>query len=136
MKTLLGALVTIGLLLPGIAQAGGNETPDATITAAQADRGQEVYDEFCLRCHGDQLYNGQFGPPIKGSYFRDKWTGESIGALYLQTVKTMPPDNPGFLTDQEYADLIAFLLQENGMTPGDGELPADPEALKEMALPW
>jgi hypothetical protein len=46
----------------------------------------------------------------------------------------MPPDRPGGLTDQNYADLIAYILSNNGYMPGDKELPADPNVLQNMGI--
>jgi len=136
MKRFAAIFLLTALMLPGIALAEGKKASNVTITAAQVERGQAVYGEFCEKCHGDQLNNGQFGPPIKGDFFRDMWADKTVGDLFLQTVKTMPPDDPGFLRDQEYADIIAYILNANGLEPGGGELPGDPEALKPMNFPW
>ena len=46
----------------------------------------------------------------------------------------MPPDRPGQLNDETYADMIAYILDENGYKPGDKELPADPNAQQAMSL--
>ena len=47
----------------------------------------------------------------------------------------MPPTRPGSLGDATYAQLLAFMLQENGSPAGRGRAPADPAALKAMAAP-
>ena len=46
----------------------------------------------------------------------------------------MPPDRPGRLNPQTYADLTAFLLARNGYQPTQTELPPDPEAQARMVL--
>jgi hypothetical protein len=46
----------------------------------------------------------------------------------------MPPDRPGQLSPQTYADLVAFLLSNNGYPPGDKELPTDQNAQQDMSL--
>ena len=46
----------------------------------------------------------------------------------------MPPDRPGKLNPQTYADLTAFLLVKNGFQPTQTELPPDPAALAHMDL--
>ena len=46
----------------------------------------------------------------------------------------MPPDRPGKLNPQTYADLTAFLLANNGFQPGPTELPPDPPAQAHMDL--
>jgi hypothetical protein len=46
----------------------------------------------------------------------------------------MPPDRPGSLTDQSYADLTAFLLDANDYRKGDKELPPDTPSQQAMSL--
>jgi hypothetical protein len=46
----------------------------------------------------------------------------------------MPPDRPGSLTDQSYADLAAFLLDANDYPKGDKELPSDAAAQQKLSL--
>jgi mono/diheme cytochrome c family protein len=106
-----------------------------TFTAEQVDRGRAVYGRNCTDCHGTTLDNGEFGGPVlKGGFFRQKWAPVGVGALYSFTKGLMPPDRPGGLTDQNYADLIAYILSNNGYTAGDKELPADPNAMQNMGI--
>jgi hypothetical protein len=44
----------------------------------------------------------------------------------------MPRDDPGSLTAEEYAAVVAYMLRLNGRPPGERELPADAEALARM----
>jgi hypothetical protein len=46
----------------------------------------------------------------------------------------MPPDRPGGLTEQNYADIAAFLLDANGYPKGDKELPPDAQSQQAMSL--
>jgi hypothetical protein len=46
----------------------------------------------------------------------------------------MPPDRPGGLTDQNYADILAFILSQNEVAAGGSELPTDGNALATMAI--
>src|SRR5437870_8673007 len=107
----------------------------ASYTAAQADKGQSVYVEHCASCHGQNLDDGEFAPPLKGVDFRQRWSARSPEALFTLTSIKMPPARPGTLGDRTYAQLLAYILQENGAQPGARELPADPETLKAMAAP-
>ncbi len=106
-----------------------------SFTAAQADQGQAAYVEHCASCHGENLDDGAFGPPLKGNDFRQKWGSRSAEPLLTYTSTKMPPARPGTLGDASYAQLLAFMLQENGSQAGTRELPTDPEALKTMAAP-
>ncbi len=106
-----------------------------SFTAAQADRGQALYVEHCLSCHGQNLDDGPFAPPLKGVAFRQKWGSRSIEPLFTFTSIKMPPERPGTLGDEAYAQLVAYIMHENGSQPGATALPGDPEALKAMAAP-
>jgi len=90
-------------------------------TAQQAARGQTAYTENCAACHGPHLNDGQFAPPVKGAGFKAHWHDESPEALRSVIVKRMPPASPGSLGSQTYADIEAYLLQENGDKAGTAE---------------
>jgi mono/diheme cytochrome c family protein len=110
------------------------ETP-VSFTAEQADRGRAAYRHACQDCHGFNLNDGEFGgAPLTGLYFAHHWGGGSIAALYGYMAAKMPPDRPGKLNPQTYADLVAFLLSKNGYSPGPTELPTDQDAEQHMTL--
>jgi mono/diheme cytochrome c family protein len=113
--------------------------PEASVppafTQEQADRGHAIYRRNCQDCHGVNLNDGEFGgAPLNGQYFVRHWGGGSVAALYGFMRAKMPPDRPGKLNPQTYADLTAFLLAQNGYQPTQAELPPDPEAQSHMAL--
>jgi mono/diheme cytochrome c family protein len=106
-----------------------------TFTAEQADRGQAAYRRGCQDCHGFNLNDGEFGgAPLSGQYFARHWGAGSVAALYGYVAAKMPPDRPGKLNPQTYADLVAFLLSKNGYAPGESELPPDQNAQQQMSL--
>ncbi len=106
-----------------------------TFTTEQADRGHAAYRRACQDCHGFNLNDGEFGgAPLNGQYFARHWEGGSAAALYGYMSARMPPDRPGKLTPQTYADLMAFLLTANGYPPGQTELPPDRDAQEHMSL--
>lgn len=121
-------------LLPPTASAPEATAPPA-FTQAQVDRGHAIYRRNCQDCHGDNLDNGEFGgAPLNGQYFTRHWGDGSVAALYGYMRAKMPPDRPGKLNPQTYADLTAFLLAKNGFQPTQTELPPDPETLARMNL--
>lgn len=107
----------------------------ATFTAGQAARGTIAYDANCVSCHGPDLISANYGPPLAGPYFAGKWPGRTVAALFAHTHDRMPPSRPASLPDETYADLVAYILQVNGVAAGDAELPADLDALGEMVIP-
>jgi alcohol dehydrogenase (cytochrome c) len=99
--------------------AGG---PSPNITVTQANRGKSVYDDNCASCHGVNLDDGQFGPPLRGPAFKARWSSQSADALYSYIAAKMPPSAAGGLNDRAYADVEAYILQANGVPPGGSEL--------------
>ena len=106
-----------------------------TFTIEQATAGRAAYDQSCASCHGSTLDNGEFGPPLRGADFRGKWGSKPVEELFTFTTTKMPPGSAGSLGDDQYARIVALLLQQNGVSPGSHELPADPALLKTMIMP-
>ena len=95
---------------------------DGVYTAAQADRGAEVFKTTCSACHDTAKFTG--------AEFLSGWTGKPIHELYDTIHTTMPEDNPGGLKPQQYIDVITYFLKLNGYPVGTTELPATDDALK------
>jgi mono/diheme cytochrome c family protein len=90
-------------------------------TATQAAAGKTAFDADCAVCHGNTLRNGTMGPPLTGDAFTAVWARRSIRELF-DSAKTMPPANPGSLSDDTYASIIAYVLQVNGYAAGETAL--------------
>lgn len=117
------------------AQAQQVASIPVTFTSEQAGRGQAAYRRACQDCHGYELNNGEFGgAPLNGLYFSRHWGSGSVAALYGYLTAKMPPDRPGKLNPQTYADLVAFLLSKNGYAAGSAELPPDQDAQQRMIM--
>ena len=93
-----------------------------SLTAEQASRGKAVYDDNCGSCHGANLDNGQFGPPLRGSAFKMHWSSQSANALFTYIAAKMPPAAPAGLGDRAYSDVEAYILRANGVAAGSTEL--------------
>jgi quinoprotein glucose dehydrogenase len=107
------------------AQGAGPSIWDGVYTSDQADRGKAVYSSACARCHADTLDGNDEVPPVKGSHFMTNWDGQSVGDLVQRIRNTMPLDDPGSLGGASTADLVAYLIQQNGAPAGKTELPTD-----------
>ena len=64
----------------------------------------------------------------------DNWKGQTLGDLFEKVSMTMPASSPGSLKPQEYGDLIAFLLGENGFPAGQKELEHETAPLKQIRI--
>ena len=113
---------------------------DGVFTEAQAARGRQAYSGACGLCHGRRL-NGapddpdmRSTPPLARARFVREWDGSSLAALFAYTRLTMPEDNPGSLTDEEYVDVIAYMLSAGGMPAGDDALTPDSRSLAHIVM--
>ena len=102
-------------------------------TTAQAVRGAEIYQAQCAQCHGAKL-QGMVGPSLKGDGFASADDGFTVGGMFGFFSQQMPAGKPGSLKKVEYADLMAFLLQQNGYQPGSHELSYDQAAGSQAPL--
>lgn len=128
---------------------------DSVYTLTQAQRGDRLYASNCSQCHGYvwlgsaalrervaeartptllHVSDPLTGPPLDDDAFLGRWDGLPLGALFQFTRSSMPIDNPGLLSDQEYVDIIAFLLAAGGLPAGDDELVPDVEVLDRILI--
>ena len=118
--------------------AAGQETTSSTLdgvfTSAQARRGRRVYNQNCASCHGQQLRGGEMAPGVAGRDFIVFWTEIPVGSLFERVRMTMPEDGPGRLSDQEYSDVVAYMLDRNDYPSGETELPVDKAALDRIMI--
>jgi mono/diheme cytochrome c family protein len=119
--------------------AGAQDPPkrsvwDGVYTTEQAKRGETLYAQSCAACHGTTLEGGEMAPPLTGGQFNSNWTGLSLGDLFERTRISMPQNNPGSLSRQQYADVIAFMLSAGSFPGGKAELPREVETLKQIAF--
>ncbi|MBA2590395.1 MAG: c-type cytochrome [Alphaproteobacteria bacterium] len=99
-------------------------------TEAQAARGSDGYGKSCAACHGASLTGTGEAPALQGAQFVSDFNGETVGDLFDRIRTTMPQDNPASLPRDQYADILAFLLKENGFPAGAKELDRRSEYLK------
>lgn len=123
-------------LLPALAlsQARAQETA-LSYTDDQARAGAVLYGDVCAMCHGGNLDDGPFGPVLKGPEFMQKYGGRNAFVLFDTTQATMPQLDPGSLSPEDYANVVAFILRENNIVPGEVPLPDDAAALASMMIP-
>lgn len=103
-------------------------------TLAQADRGEALYRQHCVTCHGETLRGGPHEPPITQLAFFRKWGGQTFDALYGYYSATMPFGSSTRLSPQQYADIGAFWLQFHNYPAGDVELTANPDQMRQIVI--
>ena len=107
-----------------VVSADPRSVNDGVYTEDQADVGEALYKEHCLQCH-DKKY---FRPVLK------RWEGQPIGILYTVMATSMPESNPGYLSEQEYVDILAYILSLSRYAPGDTPLDFQGGALNELIV--
>jgi len=98
-------------------------------TAAQAHAGKIVYVRHCLQCHGTDL-QGTAGPAVAGTDFLKtaKFDGWTLRDVRTTVFENMPFSDPGSLSAQQYADVMAFLLASSCYPAGTKPFPQSDQA--------
>jgi mono/diheme cytochrome c family protein len=117
------------------AQAPARNVWDGVFTADQAAQGKSVFDNKGATCHGAELTGAEMAPPLSGGQFLGNWSGQALGDLFVRIHTTMPANDPGKLTRQQAADIVAYMLQVAKFPAGQTELGADEAVLKDIAIP-
>jgi S-disulfanyl-L-cysteine oxidoreductase SoxD len=105
---------------------------DGAYTEEQAKRGQPLYSRECASCHGAMLEGGEEAPPLSGGTFTSNWNGSTVGDVFERIRLTMPADNPGRLSRQDDADVLAYMLSVASFPAGKAELATQTEVLKQI----
>ena len=103
---------------------------DGIYTTEQANRGETLYAQRCARCHGPDLGGGEIAPALNSAEFKSNWYGLSVDDLLERIKVSMPQDDPGSLSRQQTADILAFVLSKDGFQAGKTELAREAEVLK------
>jgi mono/diheme cytochrome c family protein len=107
---------------------------DGVYTTQQARRGAALYARECAACHGPTLKERDGAPPLADPDFLAAWDGFSAGDLFERIRRTMPTAQPGKLSAQEYADILAHILGANQFPAGAAELDSRSEWLRQIRL--
>ena len=105
---------------------------DGVYTAEQAKRGADAFSAECASCHGTDLTGGDSAPPLMGGEFTSNWNGLTVGDLFERIRTSMPANNPGKLSRDKNADILAFILSVNQFPAGKSELDRQTEVLKQI----
>ena len=121
-----GLSFVCALLLAPTAAADGT----AFFSSSQVSQGRWEYSQKCAVCHGAQLQGGG-APALKGREFVAQWNGKLLKSFY-NYVHTNMPLGHGELNSQEYADIVAYVLAQNGLPAGNEKL--TPKSAMDRAL--
>ena len=130
-RLVVAGMTTAVVLLAGARDAAAQGAPPRSTragvyTAAQAERGAEVYAGMCRSCHAPATHSDVT--------FAKAWNGRPLAELFQYVSEQMPKNDPGGLAPEQYADVIAYLLRMNAMPAGTAELPPDPTPLAAIRI--
>ena len=115
-KVIVSSAYLLMFLLAGqVIVAQDRTVNDGIFTEAQVNAGEVVYDASCKTCHNMRFYRDTL----------KSWNNHPLIYLWETIMGTMPADNPGSLLLEEYTDVIAYILSENGFPAGDMKLDPD-----------
>jgi len=105
-------------MVAGLAAQTTRSVWDGVYSEDQSKRGSALYARECASCHGTELTGGESAPALVGDGFLSSWNGTTVGDLFERIRKSMPQDNPGRLSRQQDADILAFMLSANRFPAG------------------
>lgn len=115
--SILLALASAMVLAACNEEAAPESTLDRIYTMEQAQRGEDLFESLCARCHSIREFSGRSFDTI--------WAGTPLSALYVRIANTMPLDQPGSLSNNQALALTSHILASNGMPAGNTLLLAD-----------
>lgn len=104
--------------------AGHRSSTAGVYTAEQATKGADAYAMMCTGCHTTAAHTGDV--------FVSNWSGRPVAEFFGFIRSAMPKAEPGSLTDDEYASIVAYILKLNRLPSGPDPLPTDTLALQKI----
>ena len=128
-------IVTNGIGIAGLAllAACGSEQSSVPVEvtietlsfSSQAEVGATAFASNCAACHGANLEGTTLGPLLSGFSFLQRW-GTQTPALLLNNIQTnMPPGGNEGISDEDYLNIVAHILNVNGVDGAITALEAD-----------
>ena len=75
---------------------------------------EKFYTENCAECHSLSLRGSSHGNELIGRIFIEKWQNK-FELLFSIIANTMPPGNNHKITDNEYMDILSYILSRNNI---------------------
>ena len=142
-RAVLASGLALALALSGalFAVAAGDANDDAThdgdvaavpFTTEQVESGQAAYQQHCAACHAAEMEGMAHFPQLAGPRFRERWSDDTLGDLFVYTRDEMPLGQGGSLPEETYAEIIVAVLAANDVPAG--EVAFDPADEDQLAL--
>ena len=128
------AILVCLTLSVSLLHAGQDRAAGVSYTEAQAAQGKLGYEEHRAECHGFNLEGFGLVPSLSGSYFAERWGDTTADQLALD-VQRMLPDAANSLGQPVSTQILAYVLQQNGIDADAVALPQGTAALSALVIP-
>lgn len=116
--------ICVGLALSTAMITGVALAATGPFTKQQAEDGHTKFNNHCAQCHGPKLV-GALGPNLVDDKFKAKFAGKPVSDLRDFVYQNMPQTAPKSLADDQLDPIVAWILLNNGVQPGDKPLSKD-----------
>jgi len=106
---------------------GLGSASSGAFSTEQVERGRDSFLRECMDCHEIEEFVGE-------DAYLDQQEGENLWNIFEFIWSEMPEDKPAWLEPDEYADILAYLLDAYGFATGSQELPIDRESLEKYRV--
>ncbi len=152
---LFGVMVAVVLVWP-LTGHGQSTGAGGFYTADQAKRGETAFNKYCAVCHttdtstpmaeqtkgtGRGMRMGSRPPSLLNlggkflsSTFEERPNYPSVWYLFNRIRRSMPAFGADIIGNDVKVDIVAYILQANGLSPGRDELTTDTAAMKRMRI--
>ena len=122
-----GVVAGVVAMLGVAAQDGQRTIRDGVFSAAQAARGERLFESICTNCHEITEFTAA------GAYLEEV-EGKPLWETFEYIWAEMPEDEPGSLNPEDYADVLAYIFSIYGLPSGVASLPVDRESLEAITI--
>jgi mono/diheme cytochrome c family protein len=133
-RSTVGAIIVVSVCAADVAAQAAPASPTGSAgstlagvySTKQAERGEAVYKASCLECHVPSDYTGDA--------FTAKFVGGTAYDMFEGIRSSMPQNNPGSLSNQQYTDLVAYLFKLNGLPVRETDMSTEKDSLKAIKV--
>ena len=91
-------------------------------TIDQADAGRQLFERSCSACHGTKLEGIAGSPALRGVSWQQRFAGAKLLTVWGEIKGPMAQYANVTLSTQQSLDILAFLLEQNGLPAGSQPL--------------
>jgi mono/diheme cytochrome c family protein len=134
--TVWGAVLVAQPFMAAVDTQAKKTTNDGIYTKAQADGAKPQFEKICAECHSFTVATKKKpkDKPLGDDPFFEEWTGRPVSELVSVIHLTMPDDGSADVSEEEAANLVAYVLQQNGYPAGAAPLAKDSTATIERPV--